>query len=163
MKNLCTALFLLFIYTECSSQTKTEALLSLNKKIDIHKLNNTEEDYNYLLEEVEFKNKKVIKLIQFCRTFKLCSTAYLLTTNEFIGITVNENDKSKYIEVSFKTNAIETQKINIRTEEHFKADPASSFIIFLEKNTPPSEVNKIKIAVVDLLKMYCIEIKSVLD
>ena len=63
MKTLVTALFLVFIYTECSSQTKAEALLSLNKKIDIHKLNNTEKDYNYLLEEVEFNNKKIIKFI----------------------------------------------------------------------------------------------------
>ncbi|MEW7278232.1 hypothetical protein ABW636_06525 [Aquimarina sp. 2201CG1-2-11] len=135
----------------------------MNKKIDIHKLNNTEEDYNYLLEEIQFKKKKVIKFIQFCRTFKLCSTAYLLTTNEYTGITVKENDKNKWIEVSFKTNAIETQKINISTEEHFKADPASSFSIFLEKDTPQSEVNKITVAFVDLLKMYGINKKNTLE
>lgn len=157
MKNLFIALFLLLTYTECSSQTKAEALIALGEKIDIHKFNSTEKNYNYLLQEVEFKKKKVIRFIQFCTTFKLCSTAYFLNTNEYIEITVKENTESKWIEIVFKTNSIETQKININTEEHFKGDPASRIKIILEKDTPQSEINKIKKAFVNLFKMYSIE------
>ena len=163
MKHLFIVLFLLSISPKCSSQTKAEALLSLGEKIDMHKLEDIETNYNYLLEEVEFKKKKVIKFIQFCRTFKLCSTAYFLNTNEYTGISVKENAESKWIEILFKTNSIETQKININTEEHFEGDSASQIKIFLEKDTPQHEVNKIKTAFVDLLKMYNIEKKDVLN
>ncbi len=100
----------------------------------------------------------MIKFIQFCRTFKLCSTAYYLeNTNEYTGITVKENAESKWIEILFKTNSIETQQININTEKHFKVDSASRVKIILEKDTPQSEMNKIKKAFVDLLKMYAVE------
>ncbi|WP_291869193.1 hypothetical protein [Maribacter sp.] len=78
-------------------------------------------------------------------------------TNEYTGITVKENAESKWIEILFKTNSIETQQININTEKHFKVDSASRVKIILEKDTPQSEMNKIKKAFVDLLKMYAVE------
>ncbi len=160
MKNLFIALVLFFIYTECSSQTKAEKMKELNEKIDIYKLNDVEKNYNYLLEEVDIEHNKTIKFIQFCPAFKLCSTAYYLDANKYSEIAVKEKDESKYIEIFFPNNSIETKKINIKTEEHFNGENASSIKIFLEKNTPQSEVNKIKKGLVDLLKMYGIEQKK---
>ncbi len=163
MKNLFTVFFLLFIYTKCSSQTKAEALLFLNEKIDIHKLYDSEKNYNYLLEEVEFNHKKTIKLIQFCTAFKRCSTVYYLTAKEYSEITVKQNAESQYIQIFFPNNSIETKKINIKTEEYFNGESTSSITIFLEKNAPQSEVNTIKKGFVDLFKMYNIKRKDILD
>ena len=163
MKNLFIVFLLLSIYTKCSSQTKAEALLSLGEKIDIHKLYDSEKNYNYLLEEVDFNHKKTIKFIQFCTTFKLCSTAYYLTAKEYSEIIVKQKSESKNIQIFFPNNSIKTKKINIKTEEHFNGENASSITIFLEKNTPQSEVNKIKKEFVDLFKMYNIKRKDVLD
>ena len=109
-------------------------------------------NYNYLLEEVDFNHKKTIKFIQFCTVGKLCSTAYYLTTKEYSKITVKQTDKSKYIQIFFPNNSIETKKINIKTEEHFRGETTSSITIFLEKNTPQTEVNKIKTGFVNLFK-----------
>ncbi|WP_299157372.1 hypothetical protein [uncultured Tenacibaculum sp.] len=160
MKNLFIAFFLLFVYTKCSSQTKTEALESLGERIDVYKLNNSKKNYNYLLEEVDFNHNKTVKFIQFCTAFKLCSTAYYLTAKEYSEITVKENTESKYIQIFFPNNSIETKKINIKTEEHFNGKTTSSITVFLEKNTPKSEVNKITKAFVDILKMYNIKKKT---
>ncbi|WP_435262065.1 hypothetical protein [Tenacibaculum sp. nBUS_03] len=157
MKNLFIVFFLLSIYTQCSSQTKAEALLYLNEKIDTHKLYDSEKNYNYLLHEVEINNNKTIKFIQFCTAFKLCSTAYYLTAKEYSKITVKEEVESKYIQIFFPNNSIGTKKINIKTEEHFDGKNSSSITIFLEKETPHSEVDKIKKGFVDLFKMYNIE------
>ena len=163
MKNLFIVFFLLSIYTQCSSQTKAEALLSLGEKIDTHKLYDSEKNYNYLLEEVEINNNKTIKFIQFCTAFKLCSTAYYLTVKEYSKITVKEEAESKYIQIFFPNNSIETKKINIKTEEHFDGKNSSSITIFLEKETPHSEVDKIKKGFVDLFKMYNIKKKNILN
>ncbi|WP_438426232.1 hypothetical protein [Aquimarina macrocephali] len=163
MKKLFVALFLLSIYTKCSSQTKAEALISLGEKIDLNKLYDSEKNYNYLLEEVDFNHKKTIKFIQFCTAFKLCSTAYYLTAKEYSKITVKQKAESKYIQIFFPNNSIKTKKINIKTEEHFNGETASSITIFLEKDTPQSEVNKIKKGFVDLFKMYTIKRKDILD
>jgi hypothetical protein len=161
MKNLFIAFLLLFTYTKCFSQTKAEALLSLGEKIDIHKLYDSKKNYNYLLEEVDFKHKKTIKFIQFCTDGKLCSTAYYLTAKEYSTITVKQTEKSKYIQIFFPKNSIETQKINIKTEEHFNGKTASNIIVFLEKDTPQTEVNTIKKKFVDILKMYNIKKKNI--
>ncbi len=163
MKNLFIIIFLLSIYATCSSQTKAEKYKNLNEKIDIYKHNDSEKNYNYLLHEAVNKEKKVIKFIQFCTAYKLCSTAYYLNVNEYTGITVKEKDESKYIQIFFPLNSIETQQINIKTEEHFNGETTSSITIFLEKNTPLSEVNNIIKGVVDLLKSYGIEKKDALD
>ncbi len=58
MKNLFIVLFLLSTYTKCLGQTKAETYQYLNEKIDMYKLDNTETNYNYLLEEVDIKQKK---------------------------------------------------------------------------------------------------------
>lgn len=163
MKNLFIVIFLLSINAKCLSQNKAEALLSLGEKIDIHKLYDSEKNYNYLLEEVDFNHHKTIKFIQFCTAFKLCSTAYYLTAKEYSKIVVKQKAESKYIQIFFPDNSIETKKINIKTEEHFNGEKASSITIFLEKNTPESEVNKIKKGFIDLFKMYGIKKKDVLD
>ena len=164
MKNLFIVFFLLSIYTQCSSQTKAEALLSLNEKIDTHKLYDSEKnEYNYLLEEVEINNNKTIKFIQFCTAFKLCSTAYYLTAKEYSKITVKEEVESKYIQIYFPNNSIKTANINIKTEEHFDGKNSSSITIFLEKETPHSEVDKIKKGFVDLFKMYNIKKENILN
>lgn len=163
MRNLFIAFFLLSIYTKCSSQTKAKALLSLGEIIDIHKLYDSKKNYNYLLEEVTINQNKTIKFIQFCTAYKLCSTAYYLTAKEYSEITVKEKAESKYIQIFFPNNSIETKKINIKTEEHFNGETASSITIFLEKDTPQSEVNKIKKGFVDVLKMYGIKKKNILD
>ncbi|WP_299103943.1 hypothetical protein [uncultured Tenacibaculum sp.] len=163
MKNFFFIFFLLSIYTKCSSQSKTDALLSLGKKIDIHKLIDHKKNYNYLLEEVNFNNKKTIKFIQFCTDGKLCSTAYYLTAKEFSEITIKQTEKSKFIQIFFPNNSIETKKINIKTEEHFSGKTTSSITVFLEKNTPQTEVNKIKKGFVDVLEMYNIENNSGLN
>lgn len=155
MKNLFIVFFFLSIHAKSLSQNKTEALLSLGKKIDIHKLYDSKKNYNYLLEEVDFNQKKTIKLIQFCTAYKLCSTAYYLTSKEYIEIKQKKGDKS--IQIFFPNNSIETKKINIKTEEHFKGKKVSSITIFLEKNTPQSEINKIKKKFADLFKMYDIK------
>ncbi len=157
MKNLFIVFFLFFIYTNCSSQTKAEAFLFLNEKIDIHKLYDSKKNYNYLVEEVNFKHKNTIKFIQFCTAEKLCSTAYYLTAKEYSDITVKQKAESKYVQIVFPNNSIETKNINIKTEEHFDGENASSIKIFLEKNTPQSEVNKIKKGLIDLLEMYNIK------
>ncbi len=162
MKNLFIVFFLFFTYAKCLSQTKAEALQSLGEKIDIHKLYDSKKNYNYLLEEVDFNHKKTIKFIQFCTAGKLCSTAYYLTAKKYSEITVKQTDKTKYIQIFFPNNSIETKKINIKTEEHFDGETASSITIFLEKNTPQTEVNKIKKGFIDLLKMYNIEKKDIL-
>ena len=163
MRNIFIAFFLLTIYTQCSSQTKAEALLSLGEKIDIHKLYDSEKKYNYLLEEVDINHNKTIKFIQFCTAYKLCSTAYYLTAKEYSKITIQKNTKSKYIQIFFPNNSVETKNINIKTEEHFDGKTASSITIFLERDTPHSEVNKIKKGFVDLLKMYNIKKKNILN
>ncbi|WP_298503200.1 hypothetical protein [uncultured Maribacter sp.] len=163
MKNFFIAFFLLSVYAKCSSQTKAEALLSLSKKIDIHKLYDIKKNYNYLLEEVDFNNKKTIKLIQFCTAGELCSTACYLTAKEYSRITIKQTDKSKYFQIFFPNNSIETKKINIKTGEHFSGEAASSITIFLEKNSPQTEVNKIKKGFIGLLEMYNIHKKDILN
>jgi hypothetical protein len=161
MKNLFIAFLLLFTYTKCFSQTKAEALLSLGERIDIHKLYDSKKNYNYLLEEVDFNLKKTIKFIQFCTAGKLCSTAYYITAKEYSKITVKQTGKSKYIQIFFPNNSIKTQKINIKTEEHFNGKNTSSITVFLEKDTPQTEVNTIKKKFIDILKMYNIKKKNI--
>ncbi|WBX74884.1 hypothetical protein PG911_09460 [Tenacibaculum ovolyticum] len=163
MKKLFIALFLLGTYLTCSGQTKEETYKRLNNRIDLYKFNNEKTNYNYLFHEVEFKKKKVIKFIQFCTAYKLCSTAYLLDTHEFLKIVVNDEKENKTIEVIFKSNSIATQNINIRTEEHFKGDLASKFTIIVKKDTPKAEVYKIKKELVSLLKIYGIKKKNTLN
>ncbi len=163
MKNLFIVFFLFFTCTKCLSQTKAEAFQSLSKKIDMHKLYDSKKNYNYLLHEADFNHEKTIKFIQFCIDGELCSTAYYLTAKEYSEITVKETDKRKCIQIFFPNNSIETQKINRKTEEHFSGETASSITVFLEKNTPETEVNKIKKGFADLLKMYHIEKKDILN
>ncbi len=163
MKNFFIVFFLLVTYTKCISQTKAEALISLNKKIDIHKLYDNKKNYNYLLEEVDFNDKKTIKFIQFCTADELCSTAYYLTAKEYSEITIKQTDKSKHIQIFFPNSSIDTKKINIKTGEHFNGETVSSITIFLKKNTTQTEANKIKEGFVDLLEMYNIEKKDILN
>lgn len=163
MKLFLSVILSLSIYTTCSGQTKADALQSLGEKIDIHKLYDSEKNYNYLLEEADINHNKTIKFIQFCTAYKLCSTAYYLTAKEYSEITVKQEAKSKYIQIFFPKNSIETKNINIKTEEHFKGENTSSITIFLEKDTPESDVNKIIKGFVDLLKMYDIKKKEILD
>lgn len=163
MKKIFITICLLAIYTNCTSQTKVEKYKHLNEKIDIYKLNDPKKNYNYLFHEVVIKEKKVIKFIQFCTAFKLCSRAYYLDTNEYAKIVVIDKAMSKSLEIYFKPNSINTQKINIKTEEHFKGDLATKFTISLNKDTPNSEVNNIKEALVALLKEYGIKKKKTLD
>ncbi len=157
MKNLFIVLFLLSICTNCLSQTPAEIYEYLNEKIDIYKLNDTEKNYNYIVEEVDVNQNKRINFIQFCTTFKLCSRAYLLNPREYTGIAVKEKSEGILIELSFKSNSITTEKININTEEHFKGDSASKVSIILGNDTPESEVNKIKKGFIKLFRMYDVE------
>lgn len=157
MKNLFIVFFLLSTYTKCSSQTKAEALLSLGEKIDIHKLYDSKKNYNYLLEEVDFNHKKTIKFIQFCTAGKLCSTAYYLTSNEYLEIKINHTKDYKNIQIYFPNNSIETANINIKTEEHFSGETTSSITVFLEKDTAQTEIDSIKNKFIELLEMYNIE------
>lgn len=163
MKNFFIVLFLLSIYTKYSSQTKAETYQYLNDKIDMYKLDDSEKNYNYILQEVDIEQKKVINFIQFCTKFKLCSTAYFLNINEYTEISVKEKAESKSIEIFFKSNSIETLQIDINTEEDFKGYSASQITIILGNDTPQSEVNKIKNAFVDPLRIYDVEKKNTFD
>ena len=86
-----------------------------------------------------------------------------MTAKEYSEITVKQKAESKYIQIFFPNNSIETKKINIKTEEHFDGETTSSITIFLEKNISESEVNKIKKGFVDLFKIYNIKRKDILD
>ena len=95
--------------------------------------------------------------------FKLCSTAYFLNPTDYSGITTKDKTETKWIEIFFKPNSVETQQIDLDTKKRYKGDSTSRITIILDKNTPESEIGKMKKAFLHLLKLYGVEKKDLFD
>jgi len=163
MKKILLGIFVLGIYFNCFGQTKSETYEYLNEKLEMYKLNDIQTNYIYMFQEVEIDNKKVINFLEFCTTFKLCSTAYFLNPTDYAGITTKDKTETKWIEIFFKPSSVQTQQIDLDTKKRYKGDSTSRITVILDKNTPESEIGKMKKAFLHLLKLYGVEKKELFD
>lgn len=149
------------IQTFC--QTKSETYNYLNEKLEMHKYEDIKTNYVYMFQEVEIESKKTINFLEICTAFQLCSTAYFINPEDYSGITTKEKPGTKWVEIYFRPNSIETQQIDLNTENRYKGDNVSRITIILDKSTPRDEIEKIQKAFLHLLKIYGVEKKDLFD